>query len=281
MNITAIDADHWKMDGGVAFGVVPKSIWKKVYPVDEVNLVKITTRCLLLHYGNRKVLIDTGMGEKREEKYYQYKYRFGNRGIKTELKAAGLSPAEITDVIFTHLHDDHVGGAIYINKHGEPKELFPNARYFCSTQQYQWAFNSNSREAAAFFADNILPIKNSGRLILIDKECFWDENIELKMFHGHTRGQLIPYITAGSKTVVFVADFIPALANLPPHYVPAVDIEPLLSISEKEDFLREAFENQYILVFQHDFYTEACTLHETEKGIVADQTGTINELLKL
>ena len=281
MNITAIDADHWKMDGGVAFGVVPKSIWKKVYPADEANLVKITTRCLLLRYGNRKVLIDTGMGEKRDDKYYRYKYRFGNRGIKAQLKAAGLSPAEITDVIFTHLHDDHVGGAIYINKDGEAKELFPNARYFCSTQQYQWAFDSNSREAAAFFADNILPLKNSGRLILIEKECFWDENIKLKIFNGHTRGQLVPFITIGSKTVVFVADFIPALANLLPHYVPSVDIEPLLSISEKEDFLREAYENQYILVFQHDFYTEACTLRATEKGIVADKTGTIDQLLML
>lgn len=275
MKITTINADYWKMDGGVAFGVVPKTLWQKLYPEDEENLVKITTRCLLLSYGNRKVLIDTGMGEKRDEKYYRYKYRFGNRGIKAELKTAGISPAEITDVIFTHLHDDHVGGAVYYDKLQRPKELFPNARYWCSTRQFKWAFDSNPRESASFFHDNILPLKNSGRCILIEKECYWDENIKLRIFNGHTRGQIVPFITLGAKTLVFLADFIPALANLPPHFVPAVDIEPLLSIYEKENFLKEACENKYILVFQHDFYNEACTLRRTEKGIVADKIGTL------
>lgn len=275
MKITTIHADHWKMDGGVAFGVVPKTIWEKVYPEDEDNLVKITTRCLLLCYGNRKVLFDTGMGEKRDDKYYKYKFRFDVCEISAGLKAAGLSPAGITDVIFTHLHDDHVGGAVYYDKKQQPKELFPNARYWCSSRQFKWAFDSNPRESAAFFQDNILPLQNSGRCILIEKECLWDENIKLRIFNGHTRGQLVPFITAGSKTIVFLADFIPALANLPPHYVPAVDIEPLLSIHEKEAFLEEACENHYILVFQHDFYNEACTLRRTEKGIVADRIGNI------
>ncbi|GAB1406003.1 MBL fold metallo-hydrolase [Lentimicrobium sp.] len=268
------------MDGGVAFGVVPKSIWRKIYPEDENNLVSITTRCLLVSYENKHVLFDTGMGDKRGDKYYQYKFRFGNRGIKPALKkSANLSPSKITDVIFTHLHDDHVGGAVYHGDQQQPKEMFFNARYWCSARQLNWAYDSNPRESAAFFQDNILPLQNSGRLILIDKECRWDENISLRLFNGHTRGQIVPVISIGAKTVVFMADVIPAMANLSPVYVPAVDIEPLESIHEKETFLEEACENNYILVFQHDFYHEACTLHRTEKGIVANKTGTLESFL--
>lgn len=278
MKITTIEADYWKMDGGVAFGVVPKSLWTKVYPEDVDNLIKITTRCLLVQTDNRNILVDTGMGDKRGEKYYTYKYRFGEAGLKKPLKDAGLSPADITDILFTHLHDDHVGGATHFDMNGDVKEVFPNAKYWCSALHWEWSKNSNKRESAAFFSDNLEPLEKSGRLNLITEEGDWIPGIKLRMYNGHTRGQVIPFIKFFGTTLVFTGDFIPAKAYIPIPYVPAVDIEPLLTFQEKAAFLEEAEKNGYILVFEHDYYNEACRLIRTEKGIVAGEALKLKNL---
>jgi glyoxylase-like metal-dependent hydrolase (beta-lactamase superfamily II) len=280
MKITAIEADHWKMDGGVAFGVIPKSLWTRVYPEDVDNLIRITTRCLLIQDGEHNILIDTGMGDKRGEKYYKYKYRSGESGLILPLEKAGLSPASITDILFTHLHDDHVGGASGIGGSGEIEEIFPNARYWCSEAQWEWSKNSNKRESAAFFTDNLEILESSGRLNLIRNEGSWLPGIELRMFNGHTRGQIIPLITACGNCFVFAADFIPAMAYIPIPWVPSVDIEPLLTLSEKESFLNEAIQNDYVLIFEHDYLHEACRLINSEKGIVAGEQVKINQLCK-
>jgi glyoxylase-like metal-dependent hydrolase (beta-lactamase superfamily II) len=278
MKLTTIEADNWKMDGGVAFGVVPKSLWIKVYPEDVNNLIRITTRCLLIQSGERNILIDVGMGDKREDKYYSYKYRFGECGLEKPLKKAGLSPAEVTDILFTHLHDDHVGGATRYNDSGEIEEIFPNARYWCSEAQWEWSKNSNKREAAAFFKDNLEPLEKSGRLNLIKNEGKWLPDIEIRIFNGHTRGQIIPLIRACDTTIVYAADFIPAMAYIPIPWVPSVDIEPLLTLREKELFLTETLENNYVLLFEHDYLHEACRLANTEKGIIAGEELKINQL---
>ncbi|MHC1774041.1 MAG: MBL fold metallo-hydrolase [Lentimicrobium sp.] len=280
MKITAIEADHWKMDGGVAFGVVPKSLWTKVYPEDVDNLIRITTRCLLIQDGDRNILIDTGMGDKRGEKYYSYRYRSGESGLTEPLKNAGLSPASITDILFTHLHDDHVGGATRLGASGEIEEVFPNAKYWCSETQWEWSRNSNKRESAAFFADNLQPLEKSGRLNLIRNEGNWLPGIDLRIFNGHTRGQIIPLIKACDNCFVFAADFIPAMAYIPVPWVPSVDIEPLLTLKEKESFLNEAIQNDYVLIFEHDYLHEACRLTNSEKGIVAGKEVKINQLCK-
>jgi len=278
MKLTSIKADYWKMDGGVAFGVVPKSMWTKVYPEDIDNLIRITTRCLLIQDGDRNILIDTGMGDKRGEKYYRYKYRFGDAGLIKPLEKAGLSPADITDILFTHLHDDHVGGATMIDSSLEIIEIFQNARYWCSRTQWTWSRDSNKRESAAFFNDNVDLIEKSGRLNLIDSEGEWLPGIQLRLFNGHTRGQIVPLINACGNTIVFLADFIPARAYIPIPYVPSVDVEPLLTLLEKERFLEEAERNNYILFFQHDFYHEACRLDRNEKGIVAGEAVKIENI---
>jgi glyoxylase-like metal-dependent hydrolase (beta-lactamase superfamily II) len=278
MKLTPIDVDYWKMDGGVAFGVIPKSLWKKVYPEDSDNLIRIATRILLIETGEMKILIDTGMGDKRGEKYYSYKYRFGGEGLISPLAKAGLSPADITDIVFTHLHDDHVGGATYLNDAGESAEFFPNARYWCSASHWEWSKSSNKREAAAYFKDNLSPLETSGRLNLIEKEGKWIDSVEFRIFNGHTRGQLIPVIKIKDQTLVFAADFIPSKANIPISYIPAVDIEPLVTMKEKEAFLDEALQGDYILMFQHDYYHEACRLVQTEKGTAAGEVINIREL---
>lgn len=266
MKLTSIEADRWKMDGGVAFGVVPKSLWSKAYPADEFNLIDITTRCLLIQHDSGNILIDTGMGNKRGEKYYKFKYRTGEEGLLPGLAKAGLSPADITDIVFTHLHDDHVGGATQLRQDGSIEEVFPNARYWCSEAQWKWAWNSNKREQAAFFPDNLQKLEQSGRLNLVTTPGPWIPGISFRIFNGHTRGQIVPFIGYNKRTLVFCADFIPSKGHIPLAWVPSVDIEPLLTLSEKESFLTEAAHNQYMLLFQHDFYHEACALVSGEKG---------------
>lgn len=279
MKIIPIEADFWKMDGGVAFGVVPKSMWLKVYPEDSDNLIDITTRCLLIQHKGRNILIDAGMGDKRGLKYYSYRYRSGESGLIRPLKNAGLSPSDITDILFTHLHDDHVGGATVSDEAGNSTELFPHAQYWVSEAQWKWSKHSNKREAAAFFSDNLDPLEQSGRLNFICSEGEWIPGIELRIFNGHTRGQLIPLIRVAGKTVVFTADFIPSRAHIPIPYVPAVDIEPLLTMKEKESFLNEAVANDYILFFEHDVHHESCRLIRDEKGIHAAGNFRLNTLL--
>lgn len=265
MKIITLIADRWKMDGGVSFGVVPQTIWKRFFQPDENNLIDICTRCLLVMKDDRRILIDTGLGNKRDEKYYRLRHRFDDGGIAQALSEKGISADSITDVLFTHLHDDHCGGTLVRNK-DEVYNIFPNAHFYCSEDQFEWAMHPNARESAAYFKENFLPLYNEGILTLIKEEGEWLVDISLRKMNGHTGGQLVPIIKYGRKTIVFAADFIPSMAHIPVPYLAAVDIQPLISLREKETFLEEAFQNNYILVFQHDYVTEAAYIIKNEKG---------------
>jgi glyoxylase-like metal-dependent hydrolase (beta-lactamase superfamily II) len=278
MKLFPLIADNWKMDGGVAFGVVPKSIWSRKHQPDENNAIKITTRCLLIINNERKILIDTGLGDKRNEKYYSVRYREPGFNITDSLKKAGFSVEEITDVLFTHLHDDHVGGATRINQKGVIECVFANAQYWVSAAQMDWARNPNKRESAAFFNDNLDPLIESGRLNLLEEGMQPFSHLTLKTYNGHTRGQIIPCIHTTNHTIVYMGDFIPTQSNIPIPFIPSVDIEPLVTISEKEEFLNEAVENQYILFFEHDYDTECCTVVHSDKGVVSDHLFKLNEI---
>ncbi len=278
MELLPLIADKWKMDGGVAFGVVPKSIWSRTNKADENNAIDIATRCLLIIQNDRKILVDTGLGDKRPEKYYAVRYRQPGVSILNSLKDAGFHADDITDVLFTHLHDDHVGAATLTNDNGEVSCVFANAQYWVSRSHWDWAISPNKREGAAFFSDNLFPLKESGRLHLLEEGMQPFENITLKIFNGHTRGQIIPFIHTNTKTVVFLGDFIPSLHNIPIPFIPSVDIEPLVTLAEKEDFLKEAAANEYILFFEHDAVNECCTVKQSEKGVVVKQSFKLNEI---
>jgi len=278
MKLLPVVADNWRMDGGVAFGVVPKSIWSCTHIPDENNTIKITNRCLLIIDGNKKILIDTGLGNKRNEKYYAVRYREEGKSIIQSLKELGFSTDDITDLIFTHLHDDHVGGATEINDSGTVECVFKNASYWISSAHWDWAMNPNKREGAAFFKDNFIPLMESGRLTLLEEGMQPFKNITIRIFNGHTRGQLIPFIHTADRTIVYLGDFIPTQSNIPIPYIPSVDIEPLLSLKEKEEFLSEAATNNYVLFFEHDASNECCTVKVSEKGVIADTSFTLNQL---
>lgn len=279
MKIHTVIAENWKMDGGVAFGVVPQTIWKKLAEPDANNLVKITSRSLLIETANRLILIDTGMGRKQNEKYYSFRFLFGDDNFENEFESLGYKFDDVTDVIFTHLHDDHCGGAVKFSATGNPELVFKNATHYCSKQQWEWANNPNKREIGSFFKDNFIPIQESGKLKLLDGPGQFCEGISYRIMNGHTQGMIIPFIKKDGKTLVFMADCIPSAAHIPIPFIASVDIQPLVALKEKELFLNEAADNNYLLIFEHDYDIESCTVSHTDKGVRVDKSFKLKEIL--
>jgi glyoxylase-like metal-dependent hydrolase (beta-lactamase superfamily II) len=280
MKLHKIEAEIWKLDGGAMFGLVPKTIWAKQYPADENNAIKMSTRLMLIETNEgRKVLVDTGMGNKRGEKYYKYKYIIDPISLEEALNKAGFKAEEITDVVLTHLHDDHVGGAVKMN--GTAYELvFPNATHWLSKEQYNWAINPNKREAGTYFPDNFLPIQEAGKLELVKENGEYIPGIEFRIYNGHTQGQMLPFVEVEGNTFVFMADFIPFVASIPLPYVASVDVQPLITMTEKEAFLNEAADKNFYLFFEHDFYNEVCTVEHNFKRVALKNSYKLSELLK-
>jgi glyoxylase-like metal-dependent hydrolase (beta-lactamase superfamily II) len=276
MQLHSISTGDFKLDGGAMFGVVPKSIWKKLNPPDENNLCNWALRCLLIVQGDRKILIDTGMGDKQDAKFFSHFQPHNTVPLSEALSKKGFNVEDITDVLLTHLHFDHVGGAV-IQKKGELVDLFPNATYWVSEDQWNLALAPNKRERASFLAENILPLQKTGRLKLISipnfisetslQEIHFCENISCIVVNGHTQGMLIPKITNGNTTIVFMADLLPSVGHIPIPYVMGYDMQPLVTLKEKEIFLEDALKNNYTLFFEHDVINECCNLQMTEKGI--------------
>jgi len=268
MKLSVINTGNLKLDGGAMFGVVPKVIWNKVYPCDENNLCNWSMRCLLVDTGERRILIDCGIGNKQTEKFFGNYYLNGDGNLDDSLAKAGYKPEDITDVILTHLHFDHAGGAIRWNA-GKTDYIptFKNAIYWTSGKQWNWATNPNHREKASFLKENILPIKEKGTLKLVEDNCELYPGISIRLYYGHTDGQVIPFIRLNGKTIVYMADLLPSSAHIPLPYVMSYDTRPLITIDEKETFLKEAAQHEYILFLEHDLFTECCTVMETEKGI--------------
>ncbi|MEA4937273.1 MAG: MBL fold metallo-hydrolase [Paludibacter sp.] len=278
MNIHKIEAGHFNADGGACFGVVPKRVWKKRYPCDEDNFCKLTMRCLLVDTGDRKILIDTGTGNKQAD-YLRF---YGIKEIvdfETELNKLGLSCENITDVILTHLHFDHCGGCTRYNSNKQLELTFPKAYYWVGETQWKNMLNPNVREGDSYFLENMLPVQEAGRLKLVTENISLCPGIDLKIYNGHTVGQLVTYINTGDKTFVYVGDVIPSAANIPLAWVSAYDTFPITSMTEKKKLLDEAIEGNHILIFEHDAYTECCFITESNGKYKMGEAGNLYEML--
>jgi len=268
MKLHTIDTGFFKLDGGAMFGVVPKTIWNKTNPADENNLCTWAMRCLLIEDDGRLILVDTGIGNKQDEKFFSHYYLHGSASLDSSLAALGFHRDDITDVFLTHLHFDHAGGAI-IRESEKLKPAFKNASYWSNQQHWDWAVNPNEREKASFFKENILPIQESGQLkfVTADDGVQFSSNIKVKFAYGHTDAMMLPVIDYKDKEVVYMADLLPSIGHIPLPYVMAYDMFPLKTLAEKKAFLNEAVEKEYILYLEHDPVNECCTLQQTEKGI--------------
>jgi len=269
----------FKLDGGAMFGVVPKVLWNKVYPADENNLVTLALRSMLIVEGDRKIMIDAGIGEKMDPKLLKHYFLDRDTSIDGELEKHHLMPSDITDVILTHLHFDHCGGAVKYDENDRPVPTFPNATYWIGADQWQVATRPNAREKSSFFPENFMPIEENGQLKLVDQEQELMPGVKVRLYSGHTDGQLIPFIRYGDQTIVYTGDLIPAAANVSLAWITAFDMEPKTALVEKKDFLEEAYHNGYVLFFEHDAYQECCNLKETEKGIRVGDTFSLREIL--
>lgn len=285
MKLHAIEAGNFKLDGGAMFGVVPKVLWNKTNPADADNLIDIAARCLLIEQGDRLMLIDTGMGDKQSDKFFGYYNLWGAYNLHDSLKAKGFSVDDITDVFLTHLHFDHVGGAVSWNKDRTGYETtFKNAKYWSNEKHWQWATEPNAREKASFLKENILPIQESGQLHFVapaEQPFMKDTGLGFDLLHvdGHTEKQMIPHITYKGKTIVFCADLLPTTGHLPLPYVMGYDTRPLLTLQEKEPFLKEAAKNNYYLFLEHDAHHPIITVQETEKGVRLKEVFAIEDIL--
>jgi glyoxylase-like metal-dependent hydrolase (beta-lactamase superfamily II) len=269
MQLHTINTGYFKLDGGAMFGVVPKSMWNKLNPADDNNMCTWAMRSLLIEDGNKLILVDTGIGNKQDDKFFGHYYLHGDDSLESSLSKKGFSVDDITDVILTHLHFDHCGGSII--REGEKLiPAFKNATYWSNQQHWYTATMPNDREKASFLKENILPIQESGQLKFIDLHA--DEfpaEVKIRQVFGHTEAMMLPQINYKGKQIVFMADLLPSAAHIPIPFVMAYDMFPLTTLNEKKSFLTEAVENDYVLFFQHDPKIECCNVQMTEKGIRA------------
>ncbi len=284
MNLYPIEAGNFKLDGGAMFGVVPKSLWTKTNPADNNNMIDIAARCLLIENGDRLTLIDTGMGNKQSEKFFGYYFQWGDFSIDKSLKKHGFSRNDITDVFMTHLHFDHCGGSVEWNKEGTGYQpSFKNATFWSNKDHWHWATQPNRREKASFLEENILPMERSGQLKFVDKSTTdfsskKEMDFDILFVDGHTDKQMIPHLKYKDKTIVFMADLLPTAGHLPLPFVMGYDTRPLLTLPEKEKFLKQAADNNYYLFLEHDAHNEIITVENTEKGVRLKETFSCSEI---
>jgi glyoxylase-like metal-dependent hydrolase (beta-lactamase superfamily II) len=269
MKLHVIDTGFFKLDGGAMFGVVPKTLWQRTNPADENNLCTWAMRCLLIEDGDRLILIDNGIGDKQDAKFFSHYYLHGDASLKSSLHAAGFAPEDITDAFLTHLHFDHCGGGVqYKNSDGALELAFPNATYWSNRDHWEWATKPNAREKASFLRENIFPMQESGQLKFIDPAAPSPfPQFDIFYANGHTDKMMVPIILYKGKKLAYMADLLPSTGHIPLPYVMGYDTRPLLTLEEKDTFLTKAADEAYVLFLEHDAVTECCTVSRTEKGI--------------
>lgn len=278
LKLSLIDTGLFKLDGGAMFGVVPKRMWNKLNPADENNMCTWAMRCLLIESEDRKILVDTGIGNKQDAKFRSHFEPHGEADLITSLRIKGLSPEDITDVFLTHLHFDHSGGALSIDLSGKVVPTFPNATYWTNQSHLDYALNPNPREKASYLKENFVPILDEGMLKTIDVNpngiSEWIEGIQIQCVHGHTHTMMMLHVPYGSQKVVYCADLLPSSYHVGIPYVMSYDVQPLITMQEKTAFLQKAVEENHLLIFEHDPKYASATVHYNDRGriVVKDYT---------
>jgi len=269
MKLHLIDTGTFKLDGGAMFGVVPKTIWQKLISPDDSNRIELGMRCLLIETENRLILIDTGIGNKNKDHFIRYFSPKDSHLLVDNLKHKGFSTSDITDVILTHLHFDHAGGAVSLNENNLLFPTFPKATYWSNSIHWESAVYPNIKEAPSFIKDNFIPLQTAGQLKFIpysDSDYPFIPGLVIRLVHGHTLGMMLPLITIENQTFVYCADLIPTIHHLSLSYIIAYDIQPLETIKERSSLIEEALKNDYVLILEHDVENTCVKLIRNENG---------------
>jgi len=272
-----LDVGRFRLDGGAMFGVVPKVLWEKKKPADEKNRILMSTNLLLIEGEGRKILVDTGIGTKFDEKFQQiYAVDYSQHSLEKALQAINLTLADITDVILTHLHFDHAGGSTYRDAEGQIQPTFPEATYYIQKAQYEWAHRRNEKDRASYFPENYDPLRERGQLKLLEGSVELFPGIEMLVVNGHTPQHQMVLVSDSERRVLFAGDLIPTSAHIPVPWVMAYDLYPLNTIEEKKRILKQATEKNWVVIFEHDPEISGGTIIETERGYALGKAVDVN-----
>jgi len=258
--IHAIQAGGQRLDGGAMFGVVPKTLWERRIPPDERNRIQLGMRCLLIEHEIGLVLIDTGAGNKENDKFYDI-YGIENRGtpgptrLEDGLRQLGVGVDDITLVINSHLHFDHAGGNTTRDAKGMIVPTFPNARYVVQKGEYEYATHTNERTAGSYFPHNFVPVEEAGRFDFVDGEREIIAGIRAIPTPGHTPHHHGLLIESEGERAFYIADLVPTVAHLPLPWIMGYDVEPLVTLETKRHILKRAVDEEWLVVFEHDAAT--------------------------
>lgn len=281
LEIYPVETGRFRLDGGAMFGVVPKTLWSRAIPADAKNRIPMAMRCMLIKSSNtgKIYLIDNGCGTKFNQKMSDiYSLDYNHSNLQSSLEACDVVPSDITDMVFSHLHFDHCGGSTYYDEQDNLKETFPNATYHVNGRHWVTSNNPNQREKASFFSENIEPVKNSGRLELVEDYHLFEDGFETIPVDGHTIGQQLPILTDGNNTIVFAADLIPTFAHVPLPWVMGYDMAPKQTLIEKENFLEKASSENWYLFMEHDASNEVITIKNENGKYSKNETFLLNEI---
>lgn len=264
--ISAIETGNFRLDGGAMFGVVPKPLWSKPCPADELNRIAMTARCLLIESSDRKILVDCGIGDKDDDKFRTiFAVDFSALNLQSSLAQRGITPDQITDVIYTHLHFDHAGGST-VRDGRDLRPLFRKARHYVQKRQWEHAFTRNERDRASYFEQNYCPVNDAGLLVLLDGELELFPGIEILLSNGHTPALQTITISDSVNTLWYPTDLVPLAAHIPLAYIMGYDLWPVTTLSDKKKYLSRAVDENWTLFFEHDPRVMACKLSRNEKG---------------
>jgi len=268
--LSLIESGFFGLDGGAMFGIIPKALWQKTNPADASNRIKLSTRHLILESESKKIIIDTGMGNKWDDKMksiYAVDERFS---MNSELAKINLSAEDITDVILTHLHFDHTGGST-VSVNGKLEPAFPNAKYYVQKQNFDWGKNPSDRDRGSYIKENFLPLFEEGVLNFISSNEQFDEEIKFIVINGHTFGQQMVKISDGNNTFLFCADLIPTHGHIPLPYIMGYDLQPLVTLEEKKKYFRLALDENWKLFFGHDPEIAFASIKKIGEGYTVDR----------
>ncbi len=265
-----INSGYFGLDGGAMFGIIPKPLWQKTNPPDEANRIKLATRNLLLTDGRRNILIDTGMGNKWDEKSKSIYAVDQTDSLNGSLNKLNLSTSDITDVILTHLHFDHTGGSTK-NENGNLIPAFPNAKYYVQKKNYEWAIKPSERDKGSYLKGNFQPLMDERVLYFIEGEESFDDEIEFVIINGHTFAQQLIKLSDSSNTILYCGDLFPTTSHIPVPYVMGYDLQPLVTVEEKKNILSKAIDENWKIFFEHDPLTAIANVVKDEKGFRANE----------